>query len=71
MTMPEMGAVSGEHQYQQSDESGTPPAASDQLKVAFPVGADRLKARDIEAIVLSSLHGDPMAQWAWSSVRRD
>jgi hypothetical protein len=29
-----------------------------------------LKARDIEAIVLSSPHGDPMAQWAWSSVRR-
>jgi hypothetical protein len=71
MTTPEVEAVSGKHEYQQSGESGTPPAASDQLKAAFPTGVGRLKARDIEAIVLSSLHGDPMAQWAWSSVRRD
>jgi hypothetical protein len=70
MTTPEMEAVSDRHEYQQSCESGAPPAANDQLRAAVPMGVARLKARDIEAIVLSSPHGDPMAQWAWSSVWR-
>jgi hypothetical protein len=67
MTAPDMKAFSGEHEHEQSSESGIPPVAHDQFEAAFPMGAGCFKARDIEAVVLS---GDPMAEHAWSIVRK-
>ena len=69
MTAPDTEAVGGECDYEHPDESELPPAASDQIGARVPRGVDRLKARDIEAIVLAGPRGDPMAQYAWSSVR--
>lgn len=70
MTTPDMNALSGEHEHEQSSESGILPVAHDRFEAAFPMGAGCFKARDIEAVVLSGVYGDPMAQHAWSIVRK-
>jgi hypothetical protein len=62
MTTPGMKAASGEHEDEQSGESGTPPAGHNQSEAACPMDADYLRARDIEAIVMCGLYIDPVAQ---------
>jgi hypothetical protein len=71
MTMPGMKAVSGGHEYERTDESGTPPAAHDQSEAGCPMDADYLRARDIEAIVMCGLYIDAVAQPTRPSVRPD
>jgi hypothetical protein len=70
MTTQDMKAFGGEHEHERSSESGISPVAHDQFEAAFSMGAGCLKARDIEAVVMSGVYGDPMAQRAWSSVRK-
>ena len=71
MTTPGMKAASGEHEYEQSGESGTPPAAHDHSEAACPMDADYLRARDIEAIVMCGLYIDPVAQPTRPGVHSD
>jgi hypothetical protein len=61
-TSPGTKAANCEHEYEQSGERVTPPAAYDHYEAACPIDADYLRARDIEAIVMCGLYVDPVAR---------
>jgi hypothetical protein len=48
---------------------GAPSAKHNRSEARLGAPTSSPKARDIEAIALSNLHGDPMMQYALSSVR--
>ena len=61
MTTPGTETANCEHEYEQSGESGTAPAAHDQSEAGCTMDRDYLRARDIEAIVMCGLYIDPVA----------
>ena len=66
---PGVTRAGGEHQCIQLGAGGTPPVARNRLEAAFPMSAGRPKARDIEAIAMSSLYADLTPQYTRPPVR--
>jgi hypothetical protein len=60
---PGLSATGGEHECIQPGARGTPPVARNRRAAAFPMSAECPKARDIEAIAMSSQHAGPTAQY--------
>jgi hypothetical protein len=71
MTTPGMKAANREHEYERSGETGMLSAAHDQSEAACPMDAGYLRARDIEAIVMSGAYIDLVEQRTWPSIRSD
>jgi hypothetical protein len=55
-------SANGARECERSGESSIPPVGNNRLEAAYRISAHCLKAREIEAVAMSSPHGDPTAQ---------